>query len=490
MKKIYLIAYIVVAAMMAACSDEVPYSQTQPESQTLPEGQTLDENVLFGVWTGSTSWGSTNSNYFTEDYKLEFEDVATGEAVLTHNYTDASTEADASVEQLEYTYTFNGRQVELTPKSSAKAQGATKIIGVHVGGNQMKLFTVNNNYCDTICTLLRTAAPEPSVQSVNRTMPNVGDRVEITGRNLQFVSQIYLPLRNGTELEITDFTFENRTISFTLPLGRYAPGAIRLHSDESHISCYTPAYMFCSNCVFLHNFSTFNTSAPYKGTEFEYSISALGTLFSNVAAYATNNLPAGHGLRDVTCAQPDSILSFFGATPIELGLASGTDDKQGYLRFSSADRFQAALNGANGLYTAQTLNSKMAIQMDIYVTTDGEPVWNSGYISYRLNKDQNSLTSSSVANVAGWDGSQAMDFSDGWLTFTIPLTAFPMATQTGLTNLGAFISSIRASNLQTIFTFVNYTLDSNHPAHAMSSFQFNIADIRLVTTAAPESVKD
>jgi hypothetical protein len=83
-----------------------------------------------------------------------------------------------------------------------------------------------------------------------------------------------------------------------------------------------------------------------------------------------------------------------------------------------------------------------------------------------------------------------MDFSEGWLTLTIPLTAFPMATQTGLTNLGALIASVRSSKLQTIFTFVNYTLDSSHPAHAMTNFQFNIADIRLVTTAAPQSVND
>jgi hypothetical protein len=490
MRKIYIIASIFVATMVAACSDEVPYSQSQPESQVIPDGETLDENVLFGVWTGQSSWGDNSTNYFAEDYKLEFEDVATGEAVLTHNYTDAETEADASLEQLEYTYTFNGKQVELTPKSSAKAQGATKIIGVHVGGNKMKLFTVNNNYCDTICTLLRTASPEPSVLSVNRTMPNTGDLVEITGRNLQFVSEIYLPLRTGGELKVTDFQFANRTISFRLPLGYYAPGAIRLHSEEAHMSCYTPSYMFCTNCVFFHNFSKFNTSAPYKGTEFEYTISALGSLFSNVTAYSTQNLPTGHSLLEATCALPDSVLSMFGATPIDLSIATGTDDKQGFFRFSSYDRFKYALDNANGLYRGTTLNSQMAIQMDIYVVTDGKPVWDSGYISYRLNKDQNSLTSQYSANVAGWESDQPMDFSDGWLTFTIPLTSFPMVNQAGLTSLSSLLSSLKASNLQTIFTFVNYTLDSTHPAHAMQGFQFNIADMRLVTTAIPEPVKD
>jgi hypothetical protein len=83
-----------------------------------------------------------------------------------------------------------------------------------------------------------------------------------------------------------------------------------------------------------------------------------------------------------------------------------------------------------------------------------------------------------------------MDFSDGWLTFTIPLTSFPMVNQAGLTSLSSLLSSLKASNLQTIFTFVNYTLDSTHPAHAMQGFQFNIADMRLVTTAIPEPVKD
>lgn len=204
------------------------------------------------------------------------------------------------------------------------------------------------------------------------------------------------------------------------------------------------------------------------------------------------NLPAGHCLEGTNVKSPDAFLSFFGNKPLaSWALATKTDDKKGYIRFSSGDRFLYVIDqNAKQDVKASTPCADLALQMDVYVTADGEPVWNTGYISYRLNKDQSSLTSSVVANVAMWTEEEPMSFADGWKTLTIPLSAFSMTRSPSTATLGGLINSLMSSNLQTILTLVNYSLDALHPAKEVSNFQFNIANIRLVPYAIPNSTKE
>lgn len=328
--------------------------------------------------------------------------------------------------------------------------------------------------------------------SVDRTLPQVGEKVTITGRNLQFVDHIYLPTEQG-EQEVVDFEKGSKQISFILPEGDYAPGSIRCQSTGSHLSCYSPAYMFRNDCVFFYTFSTNGTKSPYKGSEFEFTISWMGTLMSGANNLTYDNLPAGHSLQAATDAKhPDAFLSFFGKTPMATWpLASYTDDKKGYLRFSSGDRFQYVIDH-NALQDVKssTACENLALQMDIYVSTDGEPVWNTGYLSYRINKDQSSLTSPAVANLAMWSEDEPASFADGWKTFTIPLSAIAMTKNSSTATLGGLINSLKSSNLQTILTLVNYPLDALHPAKAVNNFQFNIANIRLVPYNVPNSTKE
>lgn len=474
--------------MAVSCQDqEAPVLPVQPTVE-MPTGVELDADVLFGVWSGDQSWGDNNSNYFEQKYEISFEDVESGYAVVSHWYTNATTETPDSLCNVEYTYTFNGKVVELTPSASAASAGASEITAVHTGGNVLQLYSQNSNGVSNICSLNRTGSPAPSVTGVNRTLPMPGDVVVISGRNLQFVDRVFLPTRRGEE-EV-EFTSGSRQISFVMPEGEFAPGSIRLQATESHQSCFTSPYMFCHDCVFMKEFTEKGTSKPYVGTEFEYTISSLSTLRSN--AYVTNSssLPNGHFLNDVSYPNPDTFLTFFGARPISLAIATGTDDKKGYLRFSSCDRFQYVLDNCDGLITRMTPSSELAIQIDINVSTNGENVWNSGYLSYRLNKDQNTLTSAAVANVALWDRDNPADFSDGWLTLTIPLTAFKMVSSSANTTIGALISSLKGSNLQTIVTFVNYPLDDLHPAREMDSFQFCLTNIRLVPYYTPANLRD
>lgn len=123
--------------------------------------------------------------------------------------------------------------------------------------------------------------------------------------------------------------------------------------------------------------------------------------------------------------------------------------------------------------------------------SDGRPEWSTGYLSWRLNKDQNSLESSMLANVAMWEKGVPTSFAGGWKTLTIPLATFSAVTSNvAMSTLGGLISSLKSSNLQTILTLVNFPLDDMHPAQELDMFQFSIADVRLVPYKTPSNVKD
>ena len=487
-KHIFASSLLLAAGLaLASCSEDLN-SPVLPDagSVAVPEAQPLDGGRLFGVWEAQTSYGDNNQNYFEEQYRLDFSSVEDGEAVYSHWYTDAETGLRDSVCDVEYTYEFDGSTAVLTPTKAAAAGGASVLTATHTGGERMLLTTTLAGRTDSVCTIVRTGDPEPTFTGVDRTLPRPGEMVTVTGRNLQFVDHIYLPTADG-EVEISDFTAGSREIKFTLPEADYAQGSMRLQSVSAGVNCYSPAYMFCENTVFFRNFNTFGAKSPYKGTEFEYSINAMGTLKDHASNLASDNLPEGHCLLQAAgVANPDSLLSFFGDTPVEWPLATKTDDKKGYLRFSCGDRFQYALDNSDGLFSGRTPCSRLAIQMDIYVVSDGVPEWNTGYLSWRLTKDQNSLTSSMLANVAGWERDAPMSFADGWRTFTIPLSAFSVTDGTGAySTLGGLISQLKASNLQTLVTLVNYPLDDMHPVKALGSFQFCVANIRLVPYGTP-----
>lgn len=491
---LYMVGGLMALAITTSCNQDIDVNTlSQPTELSLPEAKDLDANVLFGVWGKTLAQGNTNSNYFTQRYEISFQNVEDGEAVLSHWFTDATTEIADSIVNYEYNYEFDGKHLKMSPKPAYAILGADTIKGISVGDEHILIYTEKANRIDSICTLVRTADPAPSITSVDRTLPIEGEKVTISGRNLQFVDHLYLPTQEG-EQEITNFEKGSKQISFILPEGEYAPGSIRCQSTSSHLSCYSPAYMFRNDCVFFHTFSTNGTKAPYTGTEFEYSIKSMGTLMSGANNLTFEKLPDGHSLLSANenVKSPDAFLSFFAKTPIvSWPIASKTDDKKGYLRFSSADRFQYVVNhNILGDIKQNTPCSQLALQMDIYVSTDGEPIWNTGYISYRLNKDQNNLTSSMLANVAMWSDGEPVSFADGWRTFTIPLSAFGVTKSSATSTLGGLISLLKSSNLQTLLTLVNYPLDELHPAKAVTNFQFSIANIRLVPYLVPASVRE
>lgn len=474
----YIFAALVMASAMTSCSNSIdPSVLDQPESISLPEGVALDDNLLFGEWEAQSAMGSTNRTHFEQSYHVSFQSVTDGTAQISHWFTDAITEMRDSTKNYQYSYSFDGKNITLTPTPEYALKGANVIKGRSIGNEQILLYTDYEGVLNSVCTLHRVSNPVAAITSVDRTLPQAGETITLTGRNLQFLTSVSLPVKDGW-VDVVPKEIGSKMLKVVVPAGNtYVAGAIRGNGSDGH-DCYSPAYMFCYDNVFFKDFIVKGTSSnKYAGSEFEYTISSMGTLKDHVKEYGKSAIPDGHTAKDVANT-PDNLLSFFGGTPIAWPLATKTDDKKGYLRFSSGDRFQYVLDHCGGNITANTKCVDLAIQMDIYVSTDGEAKWDTGYLSWRLNKDQSALTSEMGANVAMWDKDNPTSFTEGWKTFTIPLSKFAIATKRG--TIGELISYLKTNNLQSILTLINWPLDDLHPVHACSTIQFSMANIRLV----------
>ncbi len=478
---IYAISGFIATLSLTSCNESVYRPElTEPQGVEMVEGETLDPDVLFGVWSGSTSV-SSGTAIFDQTYKVEFLSVDDSEAILTHTYVDATTNIEFTNSEVDYTYSFDGKKVVLTPTAAASAAGASAITGVYVGDNSMMLYATSGEVIGSVCEISRISDPQPAVTDVNRSLPRVGETVTISGRNLQFVDHVWLPTVSG-ETELTDFTATSREIQFVMPDMYVTPGFIRCESEGAHVSSYTPA-MFCTNCVFFHNFSSQGGTSPYyEGTEFENTIGISQSLMENVYPIDSSNLPEGHSLSlaDASVLNPDSFLSLFAETP-QTWTVDTSLDPSGYLRFSFGDCINRVIENSDGLLTSTTKCADAAIEMDIYVYSNGEPVWNTGFISFRLDKDaQKTLDQQWFAQTAMWDYTATASFADGWETFRIPMSTFLITSQEQYSTLGGLANYLINNSKQTLIKLVNYQLDTLHPAQALDSFQMNIADIRLV----------
>ena len=484
-----------VSLLFISCSKDIDApSLPATESATVVQGTDISADVIFGVWEGQRlQTGTSLVNSFSQKYRLDFQSVDDAEVLYSHWYYDGRTNDLDSVKDVAYTYAYSGTGADMTPTS----KGRSIMKAVHIGNNKMELYSIQGSTVAHVCTLERVSDPEPVVTGVDRTMPQVGERITVTGRNLQFVDHVFLPLAGGGEKEITDYTQSSKQIQFTLPDGDYAHGSIRCQSTGAHVSTYSPAYMFCDDCVFFHTFSTAGGTQPYwKGTEFENTIginNGAGDMVKNATAYASTSIPAGHSLDGAAVKNPDYFLTFFkGDAPRAWAVDENSDvsgDKDNCLRFSTADCFQRVLDKCGGLLTENTACKDVAIQMDVYVYSDGKPEWKTGYLSWRLNKS-NTRDNSMVGNVAMWSKGNPVSFTDGWKTFTIPLSAFTVINETGWETLGGLIGNLKKQKEPvTIIKIMNYSL-SEYPAQALESFQFNIANVRLVPYKLPSNKKE
>ena len=475
------LACTLIAMSLAACSKTIGAPVLPaPESVEIAPGVTLDPVQLFGTWEGKTEVGTDNTNHFEQSYRIDFQSVEDKEALFSHWFTDATSSTKDSVVNLAYDYSFDGQALVLTPQAAARNRGAAPIRAVHTGNNRMVLYTVKENVTTSMCTLTRTGDPEPAITGVNRTLPKAGETLTFTGRNLQFVDHVFLPTEDG-ETEVTDFDATSKQISFTVPDNTFVPGHVRFYASGAHVSSWSPT-MFATNCVFFHSFSD---------TEFENTINITQSKLDKLTVTAKDKLPEGHVLQGKDVINPDVMLNFFGNVPTAWAVDTNLDPGTGMLRFSFGDKIQEVIDRSNGLLSDKTKCKNVAIEMDIYVQSDGVPEWNTGFMSFRLDKDQGkSLTQGWFAQTAMWELDAPVTFADGWKTYTIPLSAFKVTESEAYATLGSLKSFLLKNKKQAVVKLINYQLDAQHPAQALGSFQFCVADMRLVPYGVPANTKE
>lgn len=459
MKKSISLCTLLFALLLTGCNERLNAPELPAvDSDVIPAAIPMDAARIPGLWVSTDSLNR---------YVIEFTDVTDSMAIVSHYFTNATNGMSDSIVGRMYQFSYKEGDFMLTPSADAQAKGSMPMHAVHAGEQILQLFVTHpSGYCNQICQLNRQSGPIPVIMAVNRTLPKAGEMVVVSGRNLQNVDHLYLPTFSGW-YEIVEKVVSSRSIQFVMPVGDFCQGSIRCQVSEDKLSVYSPAYMFAHDGIMMHSFSENGTTKAdhYAGSEFEFSIKDLGQLKQNVYT-------------------PGDKICFFGETAIAWPVATGKDDKKGYLRFSTGDRLKTILEryeaSGNALITKHTPCSDLALQMDIYVESNGNPIWNTGYISFRLNKDR--TEGEAVANVLGWNKDQPMNFSDGWQTFTIPLQEFAMTRSLRLEQL---INTLLSGNLQTILTIMNYPLGEHYPATALDQFQFSIADIRLVPITNP-----
>ena len=188
---------------------------------------------------------------------------------------------------------------------------------------------------------------------------------------------------------------------------------------------------------------------------------------------------------------PDTMLCFFGDAPVAWTVYAGLDSGTGMFRFSFGDRMQYVIDHSEGLVTTQSKCKEVAVEMDIYVYGDGQPVWNTGFMSFRLDKDQGkSLTQLWFAQTAMWSMDEPVSFADGWRTYVIPLSAFKITESESYATVGILMSYLKYNRKQAIIKLLNYQLDFMHPAQTLGSFQFCITNLRLVPYGIPANTKE
>ena len=128
------------------------------------------------------------------------------------------------------------------------------------------------------------------------------------------------------------------------------------------------------------------------------------------------------------------------------------------------------------------------MQVDIYMPKP----WNSGLLSWRLNKNSGGLIGETIANLAPWRVDKPFDFGGEWHTFTYKITDFVLKEADGpdTMTLGVWLEKY-AKTYTSLFTFVNGNFmyqqnqqeDSQWTCTDITDLEINLANMRLVPLA-------
>jgi hypothetical protein len=306
----------------------------------------------------------------------------------------------------------------------------------------------------------------PAITSVSYTLPQPGDRIFISGNNLENTTEVYFPGPNG-EVTANIINTSKTKVYVTVPKGvGKVSGAIRIVCNGDEF--YSPKYMFFKKGIFI---STFNEPDVVKFS---------GGGESNTQRLATRKAVLNAtGLR--ASSNPESAIAW-GTKPADVLVASGNNAQYSHIKFLVNKGFRNVIANSEGAITESSVIKDLAIQFDLYMLTP----WTSGVIAVKMNKDQKGMNSSNIHNLAPWSVDKPFAFDSGWQTMTVKFSQFPglVTSQT----LGEYIALLETNaNRQQLLGFYNFDVNTDgHTPTPIPGFQMFIANVRLVPITVPE----
>lgn len=305
----------------------------------------------------------------------------------------------------------------------------------------------------------------PGITSVSYTLPVPGEKIYLNGNNLNNIIAVYFPGMNG-EIQAAEFTqIDNKQISVIVPQGvGDVSGSIRVVSSEGD-SFYSPNYMFYRKGIFLSTFS--------EEERKDERIIADALSQPNMKAFS-KEVPSASVAGILN--NPDNFIAI-PAEPLDIPVGDSKDTSVGFCKFSLKKGLEKAIEMSEGEFTRDTKLSSLALQVDVYMAIP----WASGLVSLRLDKNKSGADSAESRSTCLWSVDSPYDFEGSWSTITILFEEFNgMKAQT----LGELVNSLNKTNYS-LLGFFNYDLNGDRPASAMSGFQVNMANMRLVPNIIP-----
>lgn len=314
----------------------------------------------------------------------------------------------------------------------------------------------------------------PSVTDISYTMPKPGNVIQLTGVNLFEGTQVFFPSTTGEkEGTVIEVSSDATSVKVSVPEGvGDKAGYIRVVSDGVSAEA-KGIVMFYNQGVFLREFTDEELKqGPVDGTTYASNKEGL---------YNPDNRPAN----DMNPVNPDYFIRF---KNVSVPVVTNSSSHALYLRFVTRTLIENLLAKGAADITSGTLVKNVAMQVDIYMPKP----WNSGLLSWRLNKNSGGLIGETIANLAPWRVDKPFDFGGEWHTFTYKITDFVLKEADGpdTMTLGVWLEKY-AKTYTSLFTFVNgnFMYQQNQQADpqwtctGITDLEINLANMRLVPLA-------
>jgi hypothetical protein len=332
--------------------------------------------------------------------------------------------------------------------------------------SQMNTIKLISTYSQAVITAkIYGNAASPFISSVSHTLATAGHYIYIWGRNFEDISAIIFP----GDVSATDFTvIDVNTIKVKVPEGGdKTAGYITVVG--AGVEGYSYNDINCSDCKFLKSFSWGDSYGGSGGTTVNGT--STGMSGNQSAAYPSTNDEEGPIAPSCYRLVPSS-------AKIELASTLEADITKIYIKHAF---YTSVANASNGLITTDTPCTDLAIEFDIYMTTD----WTTGAFRWETGYNGNSEGEGRYTYLPWADAD--WKFYGGWRTIVIPLSTMSVYNGNTVGTINK-MTKMGTGDSNTLYFKMGNFMGSDgayHRGTTMSNWQLGFGDFRLVPYTKP-----